>query len=58
MDYVTVGSTGARNLAQLEDSLAALDVDMTDELRERISALSPTPAPATDRTETLKPHWT
>lgn len=44
--------------ADLEDSLAALDVEMTGELRDRISALSPTPAPATDRTETLKPTWT
>jgi aryl-alcohol dehydrogenase-like predicted oxidoreductase len=55
---VTAPIIGARNSAQLEDSLAALDVDTTGELRERISALSPTPAPATDRTETLKTHWT
>jgi hypothetical protein len=46
------------DLAQLEDSLAALDLDMTTEMREEISALSPAPAPATDRTETLKPNWT
>jgi hypothetical protein len=31
---------------------------MTEELREKVSQLSPTPAPATDRTETLKPNWT
>lgn len=55
---VTAPIIGARNLAQLEDSLAAVDVEMTGELRDRISALSPTPAPATDRTEILKPNWT
>jgi aryl-alcohol dehydrogenase-like predicted oxidoreductase len=55
---VTAPITGARNLEQLEDSLAALDVGMTAELRDEISALSPTPAPATDRTEVLKPNWT
>lgn len=55
---VTAPITGARSLEQLEDSLAALDVEMTAELRGRISALSPTPAPATDRTEVLKPNWT
>jgi aryl-alcohol dehydrogenase-like predicted oxidoreductase len=51
---VTAPIVGARDLDQLEDSLAALDVEMTGDLRERISALSPTPAPATDRTETVK----
>jgi aryl-alcohol dehydrogenase-like predicted oxidoreductase len=55
---VTAPIIGARNLAQLEDSLAALNLEMTGELREKISALSPAPAPATDRTETLKPNWT
>ena len=55
---VTAPIIGARNLAQLEDSLTALNVEMTGELREKISALSPAPAPATDRTETLKPNWT
>lgn len=55
---VTAPIIGARNLPQLADSLAALEVEMTDELREEISALSPTPAPATDRTEVLKPNWT
>lgn len=52
---VTAPIIGARNLTQLEDSLAALDVEMTPELRDSISALSATPPPATDRTETLKP---
>lgn len=55
---VTAPIIGARNLSQLADSLAALEVEMTGELREQISELSPTPAPATDRTEILKPNWT
>jgi aryl-alcohol dehydrogenase-like predicted oxidoreductase len=55
---VTAPITGARNLTQLEDSLAAVDVPITGELREKISASAPVPAPATDRTETLKPNWT
>jgi aryl-alcohol dehydrogenase-like predicted oxidoreductase len=55
---VTAPIIGARNLAQLRDSLAALEVDMTDDLRAEISALSRTPPPATDRTETLKSNWT
>lgn len=55
---VTAPIVGARNLEQLEGSLAALDVDMNPELRQRISELSPTPAPATDRSETLKETWT
>jgi aryl-alcohol dehydrogenase-like predicted oxidoreductase len=48
---MTAPIIGARNLTQLEDSLAALDVDMTEELRDQVSALSPAPAPANDRTE-------
>lgn len=42
---------GARNLDQLGPSLDAMNIDMTAELRAEISALSPTPAPATDRRE-------
>jgi len=48
---VTAPIIGARNLAQLEDSLGALKVAMTPELRAEISALSPEPPPATDRNE-------
>ena len=55
---VTAPIIGARNLTQLEDSLAALDVDMTEELRALVTQLSPAPAPAHDRTETLRPNWT
>ena len=48
---VTAPIIGARNLEQLEASLAALDIKMTDEWRSQISALSPTPPPAHDRLE-------
>jgi aryl-alcohol dehydrogenase-like predicted oxidoreductase len=41
----------ARDAAQLAPSLAALDFTMTGELRVRLSALYPAPAPATDRLE-------
>lgn len=41
----------ARSLAQLAPSLAAADFAMTPDLYARIAALSPTPAPATDRSE-------
>ena len=51
---VTAPIIGARNLDQLAGSLGALEVTMTPELRARVSALSATPPPATDRTETQK----
>jgi len=54
---ITAPIIGARNLEQLESSLGAVDVDMTSKWREEISALSITPAPATDRGETLLPEW-
>ncbi len=41
----------ARSAAQLEPSLAAESFDISPALYARISALSPTPAPATDRLE-------
>lgn len=41
----------ARSLEQLQPSLDALSFDMTAELRDRLTALTPTPAPATDRIE-------
>ncbi len=40
-----------RTAEQLAPSLAAMDFDMTPDLYDRISALSPRPAPATDRLE-------
>lgn len=48
---VTAPIVGARNLDQLRDALAAVDVAMTPELRAEIAALSPAPPPATDRLE-------
>jgi aryl-alcohol dehydrogenase-like predicted oxidoreductase len=52
---ITAPIVGARNLDQLRDSLDAVNVDMTPALRAEITALSPAPAPATDRLEELKP---
>ncbi len=48
---ITAPIIGARNMGQLEASLAALDVDMTEERHARIAALSPAPPPAHDRLE-------
>jgi len=48
---VTAPIIGARNLEQLEPSLDAVNIPVTPEMRAEISALSPTPAPATDRLE-------
>ena len=48
---ITAPILGARNLEQLEPSLKALDVGMTAEVRERVSQLSPAPAPANDRSD-------
>ncbi len=52
---VTAPIIGARNLDQLKESLAAVKVKMTPELRARIAELSPTPPPATDRLEEQNP---
>lgn len=41
----------ARTVAQLQPSLDAITYDLTPELYDKITALSPTPAPATDRLE-------
>ena len=54
---VTAPIIGARNLDQLEDSLAAADFKMTEEMYAEITHLSRTPAPATDRTEVLTGKW-
>ncbi len=53
---VTAPIIGARTLDQLEGSLGALDIAMTEDLRAEISALSPTPPPATDRVEERSEH--
>lgn len=51
---ITAPIVGARNLDQLKDSLASVDIAMTPELRAEIAALSRTPPPATDRLEEQK----
>lgn len=46
---VTAPIIGARSLEQLEGSLKSLEIEMTPELRDEISSLSPQPPLATDR---------
>jgi aryl-alcohol dehydrogenase-like predicted oxidoreductase len=48
---ITAPIIGARNVEQLQPSLQAGIYEMTPEQRAEISALSPTPPPATDRSE-------
>ncbi|MFY0654570.1 MAG: aldo/keto reductase [Cyclobacteriaceae bacterium] len=48
---ITAPIIGARNLDQLKPSLEAAEVDMTDELWQKISSLSYEPPSATDRSE-------
>jgi aryl-alcohol dehydrogenase-like predicted oxidoreductase len=48
---VTAPLIGGRTLEQLRPSLAAADLELDDELRGRITALTPNPPPATDRSE-------
>jgi len=48
---VTAPIVGARNLKQLEQTLTALEIEMTPEMRKEISALSIAPPEATDRSE-------
>ncbi len=51
---ITAPIIGARNIGQLEDSLRSVEIDMTPELYKKIANLTPTPAPATDRTENFR----
>lgn len=46
---VTAPIIGARNLEQLNSSLEALEVEMTDEVWQRVASLVPVPPMATDR---------
>ncbi len=48
---VTAPIIGARDVEQLEPSLAAADLDLSPEARAEIAALTPPPPPATDRSE-------
>ena len=53
---VTAPIIGGRNTKQLKDSINSLKIDMTSELREEISFLSPEPSLATDRNEESTKH--
>ena len=53
---VTAPIIGARNVEQLEGSLGAVKIEMTDELYAEIAALSPEPPPATDRNDERSEH--
>jgi len=53
---VTSVILGARNVAQLEQTLAAATYELDAETYAAISALSPTPPPATDRNEETSTH--
>jgi aryl-alcohol dehydrogenase-like predicted oxidoreductase len=48
---ITAPIIGARNVEQMEASLGALAIEMTPDWRDEISALSPEPPTATDRSE-------
>jgi aryl-alcohol dehydrogenase-like predicted oxidoreductase len=53
---VTAPIIGARNVEQLRAVLAGTEIAMTPELRAELSALTPEPAPATDRSEERTEH--
>jgi aryl-alcohol dehydrogenase-like predicted oxidoreductase len=48
---VTCPIIGARNISQLKDSLDSVNIEMSPELRKKISSFSHEPPPATDRNE-------
>ncbi|MDF1610197.1 aldo/keto reductase [Hoeflea sp. YIM 152468] len=48
---VTSTLISARNASQLQPSLDAIDFELSDDLHAQVTRLSPTPAPATDRSE-------
>jgi aryl-alcohol dehydrogenase-like predicted oxidoreductase len=52
---VTSVLIGARSVAQLDGSLAAADLVLDELTRAKVSALTPEPAPATDRNEERTP---
>lgn len=53
---VTSPIIGARNVEQLDAALPSVDIDLTPEQREEISALSPAPPLPTDREPPSKMH--
>jgi aryl-alcohol dehydrogenase-like predicted oxidoreductase len=52
---VTSVLLGARSVEQLNDTLAAADLDLSEDVYTRISAITPAPPPATDRSEERAP---
>ncbi len=50
-EAVTAPIIGARNVEQLEDSLRSVEINLTDQLYDTISEITPTPPLATDRSE-------
>lgn len=50
-EAITAPIIGARSVEQLEDSLRSVEIGLTEKLYEAISDLTPTPPPATDRSE-------
>ena len=52
---VTAPILGARTVDQLERAAGAFDLSVTEELRQALSELTPTPPPATDRNEETLP---
>ncbi len=48
---ITAPIMGARNVEQLKDSLESVDITLSDDLYNEICRLTPTPPPATDRSE-------
>jgi aryl-alcohol dehydrogenase-like predicted oxidoreductase len=53
---VTAPLVGANSLAQLEVCLKAATIELSEALYAEITALSPTPPPATDRNEEASTH--
>ena len=52
---VTSVILGARSVEQLDGTLTAADLELSEDARARITALTPTPPPATDRSEEKSP---
>jgi len=53
---VTSVLIGGRNVEQLTPTLAANSLELDAATRDRISALSPEPPPATDRNDEVTPN--
>jgi len=53
---ITAPIIGARNTDQLAPCIDAVNIDMTEELYQEISAMTPAPPPATDRNEEASVH--